>query len=183
MGGSRPKSGRLRGAVAVNAPSASVGNSDGLTVRHKVVAYIASDDWLLVFWHLDVPGAGIQVPAGTVEPDEDPGLAALREAGEETGLTDLTLIALLGSQARDMRDYGRPEIHLRYFYHLRCGEARRAAWRHDEREPADGGPPVRFELFWVRLPDQVPPLIADQDALLPELLARLRLASPLRAGL
>ncbi|HEY3798888.1 MAG TPA: NUDIX domain-containing protein [Caulobacteraceae bacterium] len=34
------------------------------------------------------PFAGIQFPAGTIEPDEDPATAALREASEETGLAD-----------------------------------------------------------------------------------------------
>jgi 8-oxo-dGTP pyrophosphatase MutT (NUDIX family) len=47
---------------------------------------------VLLFEH---PHAGIQVPAGTVEPGEEPLLAARREAREETGLElgDLTLLA------------------------------------------------------------------------------------------
>jgi 8-oxo-dGTP pyrophosphatase MutT (NUDIX family) len=40
---------------------------------------------LLVFEHTDVP-AGVQVPAGTVEPGEDVRAAALRELVEETGI-------------------------------------------------------------------------------------------------
>lgn len=153
-------------------------NPDGLAVRHKVTAYITNEDWLLVFRHLDFPEAGIQVPAGTIELGEDPEVAVLREAREETGLTRLTLAEYLGRQTRDMRDFGRPELHLRHVFHLTCDEARRPAWRHEEQSPADGGSPIRFELFWARLPDRVPPLIADQDALLPDLLTRLGLASP-----
>ena len=42
---------------------------------------------------IDAPEAGIQVPAGTVEADETPAAAALREAREETGLGDLRLAA------------------------------------------------------------------------------------------
>jgi 8-oxo-dGTP pyrophosphatase MutT (NUDIX family) len=49
---------------------------------------------LLLFEH---PSAGIQIPAGTVEEGEDPQTAALREGGEESGLSDLKLEAYLGS--------------------------------------------------------------------------------------
>jgi 8-oxo-dGTP pyrophosphatase MutT (NUDIX family) len=49
---------------------------------------------LLLFQH---PHAGIQIPAGTVEEGEAVEQAALREATEETGLHNLTRIALLGS--------------------------------------------------------------------------------------
>jgi 8-oxo-dGTP pyrophosphatase MutT (NUDIX family) len=47
---------------------------------------------ILLFEH---PYAGIQIPAGTVEPGEDPMLAARREAREETGLElgELSLLA------------------------------------------------------------------------------------------
>jgi 8-oxo-dGTP pyrophosphatase MutT (NUDIX family) len=40
---------------------------------------------LLVFEHAGIP-AGVQVPAGTVEPGEDVRTAALRELAEETGI-------------------------------------------------------------------------------------------------
>jgi ADP-ribose pyrophosphatase YjhB (NUDIX family) len=48
---------------------------------------------LLLFRH---PFAGIQIPAGTVEEGETAEAAARREAREETGLGDLTLIQSLG---------------------------------------------------------------------------------------
>lgn len=44
------------------------------------------------------PYAGIQLPAGTVEPGEAPEAAAAREAWEETGLAGLQLAAHLGSE-------------------------------------------------------------------------------------
>jgi len=50
---------------------------------------------ILAFQH---PSAGLQLPAGTVEPGEAPDAAALREAGEETGLTRLRLVANLGTE-------------------------------------------------------------------------------------
>jgi 8-oxo-dGTP pyrophosphatase MutT (NUDIX family) len=52
----------------------------------KVTAFVvtaASPRHLLVFQH---PLAGLQLPAGTVEPDEPPAEAAAREVGEETGI-------------------------------------------------------------------------------------------------
>lgn len=91
------------------------------TLKRKVFAYITHSNHLLVFSHPYAPEAGIQVPAGTVEPDERPEEAVLREAFEETGLTDLTLVGALGEQARDMADFGRDEIHHHYFYHVSCG--------------------------------------------------------------
>jgi 8-oxo-dGTP pyrophosphatase MutT (NUDIX family) len=45
---------------------------------------------LLLFKH---PYSGVQFPAGTVEEGEDPAVAVRREAFEETGLTDLRLVA------------------------------------------------------------------------------------------
>src|SRR5437588_12708917 len=80
-------------------------------VKHKVFAYITHHHHLLVFSHLSAPEAGIQVPAGTIEADEHPEAAVLREAFEETGLTDLTLESFLGDHERAMSDFWQMEIH------------------------------------------------------------------------
>ena len=48
---------------------------------------------LLVFQH---PTAGIQLPAGSIEPGEAPLAAAIREVWEETGLRGIELIQPLG---------------------------------------------------------------------------------------
>jgi ADP-ribose pyrophosphatase YjhB (NUDIX family) len=144
-------------------------------VKHKVLAYITAGPRLLVFRHPEVPAAGIQVPAGTVEPGERLADAVLREAAEETGLRGLTLVGYLGDQVRDMADCGRAEIHQRHFYHLRYSGTPPDTWRHAERFGSDqpAGPPIVFEFYWVALPAGVPPLIADHDALLPTLCQRL----------
>jgi 8-oxo-dGTP pyrophosphatase MutT (NUDIX family) len=60
--------------------------------------------FLALFQH---PHAGIQIPAGTVNPGETPEAAALREAAEETGLTGLTLLRSLGSRAEALATYQR----------------------------------------------------------------------------
>ncbi|HET7078433.1 MAG TPA: NUDIX domain-containing protein [Chloroflexia bacterium] len=147
-------------------------------LKHKVFAYITHGRRLLVFRHPESPEAGIQVPAGTVQPGEDLAAAVLREAAEETGRTDLVLVRFLGEQVRDRRDVGRDvgrdEIHHRHFYHLRCTGDPPATWRHWETDPSDGSPgPIPFDFFWAPLPDGVPELIAGHGNLLPQLLAAL----------
>lgn len=56
-----------------------------LPVVPKVSAFITRGEELLVFTQPEHPEAGVQVPAGTMEPAEEPIVAALREAAEETG--------------------------------------------------------------------------------------------------
>ena len=51
-------------------------------LKHKVLAYITHGERLLIFSHPDCPEAGLQVPAGTLEPGEDPAEGAMREAWE-----------------------------------------------------------------------------------------------------
>ena len=145
------------------------------THTRKALAYITHGGRLLVFRHPDDPEAGIQVPAGTIEQDERPEEAVLREAREETGLTALRLVRFLGTDERDMADFGRDEIQHRWFYHLRCEDPPSATWRHWETHPSVGMPiePILFEFFWARLPDDVPELIADQGRMLSLLLAAL----------
>lgn len=62
----------------------------------KVTAFITrpgtQEIELLVFQH---PQAGVQLPAGTVEPGEAPEDAVLREVEEETGLSTVVLVGLL----------------------------------------------------------------------------------------
>lgn len=143
-----------------------------LPVKQKVFAYITHKQRLLVFSHPFAPEAGIQVPAGTINAGEQPEVAVLREAFEETGLTGLTLAGFLGEQKRDMSDFGRNEIHHRRFYHLHCKQEPPSQWRHEELFPSDdpSSTPIPFDFFWVALPHEVPQLIADHGIMLPQLL-------------
>jgi 8-oxo-dGTP pyrophosphatase MutT (NUDIX family) len=138
-------------------------------LKRKAYAYVTNRDRLLVFSHPHAPEAGIQVPAGTIEPGEHPRDAVLREAREETGLDGLQVLRFLGDDVRDMRDIGKDEVHHRYFFHLACDGDPPARWRNHEISADDRGatdPPPLFELFWADLPGGVPPLLADHDRML-----------------
>ena len=150
-----------------------------LEIKRKAFAYITNGSQLLVFKHLDQPEAGIQVPAGTIKADETSEVAALREAYEETGLAGLALVSFLGYQERDMSDYGKAEIHQRYFYHLRYEGAALELWQHSELDPSDGTlEPIVFELYWVAVPEGLPELIAEHGKFLDLLAERLKSENP-----
>jgi 8-oxo-dGTP pyrophosphatase MutT (NUDIX family) len=119
--------------------------------RTKAFAYITHGNALLILKHPDHPEAGIQVPAGSVEPGESPRAGAIREAEEETGLQDLRLIRFLGLIRMPVDRP--PGFHNRWFFHLACDEQPPATWEHHEMTPSDGSPPVRFEFSWVNLDD------------------------------
>lgn len=134
--------------------------------KRKAFAYITRGSKLLVFEQPDSPEAGIQVPAGTIEEGESPEAGVMREAWEETSLEGLKLCCFLGEQSRDMSDYGKDEIHQRYFYHLLCEEAPET-WSHGEYSPGDEPSHDRtlrhrFDFYWVDLAD-MPELIAEHD--------------------
>lgn len=127
----------------------------------KVVAYITCEDQLLVFSHVDFLDAGIQVPAGTVGAGETVEEAVLREASEETGLSDLKIESFLGSRVYDMRPIdGRNLVVRRHYFQLSVpGPLEASRWRHWETHPSEGAAePIHFELFWVKFPDGIPEL-------------------------
>ena len=144
-----------------------------MTVR-KAFAYITSGRRLLVFAHAHHPDAGIQVPAGTMRPDEEPIAAALREAHEETGLVDLDVVGILGETVFDDRPYGNDVLHHRTFVHLRRREETPEQWEHWETDP-HGEPGGRYLLVlsWASLDAPLPDLIPGHDAFIPALVAAL----------
>ena len=140
--------------------------------KHKVFAYITHGERLLLFSHPFSPEAGIQVPAGTVEKGEAWETAVLREAYEETGLPDLKIVRHLGDVQH--QPPGQDEIVVRRFYHLRCRQSPPERWWHGELYPAEGRQkPIPFELFWARLPHEVPVLAPGHGHFLTELMANL----------
>lgn len=142
-------------------------------LRRIALAYITHQGRLLVFREPDFPEAGVQVPGGTLKENESPERGVLREAFEETGLGDLRLGAFLGEFEYEFPKWD--ELHRCYYYHLICEGEPPAKWLHQETDPADGPKePITFELFWVRLPDDVPSLSGGQGRVLPKLLAALK---------
>ncbi|MEY9956719.1 NUDIX domain-containing protein [Streptacidiphilus sp. MAP5-52] len=119
--------------------------------KDKVLAYVVREGKLLVFRHADnsYEEVGIQVPAGSVRDGETPEAAVLREAREETGLTDFKIVSKLGVTEYDMTPYRR-EIQHRHVFHLELTEPTDERWM--SQEDHDGvGEPTRFECFWVPL--------------------------------
>ncbi len=93
-----------------------------MTKIEKVTAFVTRETdhglELLLFKH---PFAGIQIPAGTVEPVESPEKAVIREVQEETGLTEVETQSLLGTEVETPPDgqkiiiapatiYSRPDL-------------------------------------------------------------------------
>lgn len=139
-------------------------------VKRKVYGYIVQDGEIVVFEQPESPEAGIQVPGGTVDAGEGLDDAVLREAFEETGLQGLSIARYLGKQHRDMRDYGKEEIHDRHFYYLTCASVVPRRWQHFEQYSSEpvAGPGRLFAFYRVAL-DLVPPLIADFDIFIADL--------------
>lgn len=124
----------------------------------KVVSYIVHAGRLLVFVHDDVPlvVAGVQVPAGTVEPGEEPAQAAVREALEETKL-HARVVRSLGVMDYDMRPR-RNEIAERHFFLMALTDAEIESgpperWAAGEADSSDGSEPQRWTCWWLPLED------------------------------
>jgi 8-oxo-dGTP pyrophosphatase MutT (NUDIX family) len=132
-------------------------------LRQRVCVYMTRGLELLVFEHTpEYPTAGIQVPAGGLEPGETLEAGALREAFEETGLTHLELQGYLGS---GLYQNGMVQ-QVWHFVWLTTTDSR-DAWAHWAEESYTFL--HRFE------PLETVVLHWDMDALLPELGRRLRL--------
>lgn len=113
---------------------------------HKVWLYIVrvrdAQPELLVFEHTHVD-AGIQIPAGTVEPDEDFAAAAQRELFEESGIQSVWVVPFGDLQ----RVWNGESIHAHWF----CGRAPEDApdeWRHRVTGGGeDNG--MTFRCYWL----------------------------------
>jgi len=125
---------------------------------------------LLVFQH---PMAGIQIPKGTVEPDETIQSATLRELFEESGIKLIDTPELIGTWQRivggDPNETGSLERHVWHISVLDAPAGLPEIWQHE----AQGGEAeigLTFSYFWVRidatLPAQLSPLFKQTAALI-----------------
>ena len=133
----------------------------------KVVAYIVRGRQLLVFIHEEdrnpVDESGLQVPAGTCEPDERPEVAILREAHEETGLDNLRIVKYLGDTDYDLRPYA-DKIQHRHFFQLAVETPVPDQWVHIETSGGKG-PGHPFKFYWLPI-ERGHALAGGQGALL-----------------
>lgn len=104
----------------------------------------------LVFRHRDFPEAGVQVPKGTVLPDETPEAAVLREAHEETGLSTLTLLRPLATDRQLQAD---GMLYERHFFALAAPVTTPDAWDHVVTG-SGGDTGLVFSYFWARSADE-----------------------------
>ena len=118
-------------------------------IKDKVLVYVVREGRLLVFRHADYSyeEVGIQVPAGSVRNGESPDDAALREAREETGLTDFKIVRKLGETEYDISPY-RFEIQRRHVFQLELGEETPERWASQEDHDGEQEP-THFECFWI----------------------------------
>jgi 8-oxo-dGTP pyrophosphatase MutT (NUDIX family) len=128
-------------------------------VYRRVVAYVVREGSLLVFDHRDIPEAGTQVPAGTVEDGEDPADAVVREVLEECGVR-AQVVRELGHT--DTTAPKRGDQRRNYFFELTTGD-QRDEWEHVV--VGDGGDHgLVFACRFVPL-QGLPPLAGDEDFL------------------
>ena len=124
----------------------------------RVVAYAVRDGELLVFDHRDFPEAGTQVPAGTVEGDEEPVATVAREVLEETGVRASFVRELWTTDAIAPR--GEPRRN--FFYELTTDEPR-DSWENVVHG-GGGDDGLVFLCRFVPL-GALPPLAGDADFL------------------
>ncbi|WP_374079805.1 GNAT family N-acetyltransferase [Bdellovibrio bacteriovorus] len=126
-----------------------------IKAKDKAVAYITrvkdGKTQLLVFDHDEkYADAGTQVPAGTVDPGEDPAQTVLRETFEESGLQNLKIESKI-DEYQFFGDYAKAFLH-RHVFHLTSSEAIADRWTHKVQGSGDDEG-HNFHYFWIDLAD------------------------------
>jgi len=137
-----------------------------------VVRRSKGDPELLVFRH---PTAGVQLPKGTIEPNETVEIATIRELKEESGLELDAKPQLIGTWERIVgggpNEDGPLETNLWSISILSTDQDLPDDWRHRaEGSPAEEG--LIFEFFWlpinVSLPESLDPMFAPSAKIIME---------------
>lgn len=142
-----------------------------VSVKKKVLVYITRVEdgrtELLVFTHRDFPEAGIQVPAGTIEKNEKPEEAAIRETFEESGVL-ISEPNFVGVYEWIRRDTHQPQ--LRYVYHFSLVDSAADSWSHavgGKDKDEDRG--MIFNFYWIPLEEGLSVLAAQQGLYLQDI--------------
>ncbi|WP_157087764.1 NUDIX hydrolase [Oceanobacillus damuensis] len=114
---------------------------------------------VLVFQH-PIPEAGIQIPKGTVNDQEDTYNAVIREIEEETGLKNFVVENLI---VEDNWKNDDGAIHNRFFYRINVSDAP-DEWDY---QPTGGGDEeeLTFHYFWISSKDEVELIRGHEDYL------------------
>lgn len=143
------------------------------TVRKAVAVVLrpgATGHEVLVFRH---PDAGVQLPKGTVEPQEMIEAAVLRELEEESGLDLRTQPEFIGTWQRTVgggpKEDGPLEINEWHIGILRTDADLPDHWHHQAHgSPAEDG--LIFKFFWIpvdeTLADALHPVFAETAAMI-----------------
>jgi 8-oxo-dGTP pyrophosphatase MutT (NUDIX family) len=119
---------------------------------------------ILVFTQAGHPAAGIQIPGGTVDKNEEPLAAIRRELKEESGL-DISQIYELG--ACDFFHIGKKEMHHRHFFTADTTDLPEE-WSHAVSSGEDDKGLV-FEYFWMPAKEASRSLAGEQGRLISRL--------------
>ena len=130
----------------------------------KVLAYVTRGEGasleILVFDHVGLPEAGVQVPSGSVEVGESLEVAARREALEETGLSITSDAEELG-QAKHLRE-DRSEIHYRHIFRFHLPSASSNEWIHTVSGDGEDHE-MKFRCYWMSITEARKVLAVGQD--------------------
>jgi 8-oxo-dGTP diphosphatase len=130
--------------------------------KQKVLAYITRQQGdrlqVLVFDHVGMPEAGVQVPAGSLEPGEAPEQGVLREAWEESGLQHLAIVRKLG--IFDFYHVEGQAVHHRHVFHLVPTQPVPERWVHEVSGGADDKG-LLFAYYWLDVDEAARVLTAE----------------------
>lgn len=131
--------------------------------KQKILAYITriseSKKELLVFVHQQYPEAGIQVPSGTVEKNENLESAFRREVFEESGLKIVNLPQFIGSYSYFRKDI--QQLQMRNVFHCQLTQPVADRWSHRVSGKGEDQNLI-FEYYWVELDQAATLLEGDQ---------------------
>lgn len=103
---------------------------------------------------------GLQIPKGTIEPDEQPRTAMIREIAEESGLGAIGSPQHLTTDVWTRRQ-SPPERYVRHFFHTTVHEPR-DQWSHTVTDDgSENG--LEFEYSWIELPTSTEFALALDD--------------------